>query len=379
MAISEPTLALLHHSFGPYHVARARVLRQNFPGTVHFIQLAATESLRAWRAEGDDLTIETAAEGVLDAIPPATVAAGLERILDRINPGVIAIAGYGDTGMRHAAKWARRRGARAILLSDSQARDWPRWPWREWVKRRWVSRHFSAAFVSGAAAAAYVEALGIPGHRIWRGYDVVDNDHFAREAAAARTDPERLHAQLGLPAGPFFLYVGRLAPEKNLVRLIEAFSRASTEPTLDGWGLVLVGSGPLEEVLRRQAAPLGDRVRFAGFQQLDRLPGYYGLAAALVLPSLSEPWGLVVNEAMASGLPVIVSHQCGCAMDLVFPGVNGTIVDSEEPHGIAAALVEMAADADRRRAYGQASLRLIQNFSLDVWSRALIGCSLTLV
>ena len=300
MATTAPSLALLHHHFGPYHLARARVLGRVYPGAVHFLQLANTESARVWQIENEDLVVETAVPGVLDQLSRAQVETGLQAMLERIDPRVIAIAGYGDAGMRFAAAWARRRGRTAILLSDSQTRDLPRRRWREWLKRQWVSRHYRDAFVSGASAAAYVESLGIPRHRVWRGYDVVDNDHFDAGATAARADAEGTRRALQLPER-FFLYVGRFSPEKNLSRLIAAFRDACVRPALAGWGLVLVGGGPMDAALRAEAAGHGDRVHFAGFQQLDRLPAYYGLAEALVLPSLSEPWGLVVNEALAAG------------------------------------------------------------------------------
>lgn len=372
-----PTLALLHHQFGPYHVARGRVLRRTFPGTVQLIQLAESEAIRDWRADPGDLAIETAVSGMLEAAPDAAVAAGVERILERLRPDVIAISGYAHPAMRRAAAWARRRGAKAILISDSQARDLPRRPWKELLKRTFVSRHFDAAFVSGASAAFYVESLGIPAHRIWRGYDVVDNAHFAEGARRARAEAATLRSSLGLPPR-YFLYVGRFAPEKNLGRLIEAFARACRDRAFEGWSLVLVGGGPLEGDLRRQATPLGARVCFIPFQQTDQLPTYYGLAEALVLPSLVEPWGLVVNEGMAAGLPIIISRQCGCAMELVFPGINGAIVDETDVPGLATALIDMSRDEERRRVHGQQCARLVETFSLEAWATALTSCGLAL-
>jgi len=343
--------------------------------SVRFLQLARSGRAYAWQANGDD--VETAVEGVLETIPRRTLVVELEKLLDRVAPTVLAIAGYGDPGMRAAASWAKRHGVWSVMMSDTQYRDWPRRGWKEHLKRRWVSRHYDAAFVSGASAAAYAESLGIAGHRIWRGYDVVDNELFTRRAAEARADEERLRQALDLPRN-FLLFVGRFIPEKNLPRLIQAFAMVAEQPDVLGWDLVLVGSGQLEDGLRRQAAPLGRRIRFCGYQQLDRLPDYYGLARALILPSVSESWGLTVNEAMASGLPVIVSRQCGCATDLVFPGLNGAIVDPLDPRDIARAIVEIASDDQRRLSYGAASRRIIDSFSLEMWSRALIGCNLTL-
>lgn len=377
MFTPESPFALLHHSFGPYHLARARLLAQRFQGSVRFVQLARSESLREWRADAADFTIETAVEGVLDVAPASEVSAGLERILARLNPRSIAISGYAHPALRRAATWARRRGVKTILISDSQARDWPRRWWREKLKRRWVSRQFDAAFVSGGSAAFYAESLGIPAHRIWRGYDVVDNQYFSQQAEVARRDAERLRREWGL-SRHYFLYVGRLSPEKNLPRLIDAFRAAFPQLPSEDWTLALVGSGPVEQALRTQARSLGDRVRFFGFQQLDRLPSFYGLADALVLPSLSEPWGLVVNEAMAAGLPAIVSSQCGCGMELVFPGVNGFIIDPSTTGSLTDALIALASDADLRRRYGEASTRIIQTFSLESWSDALSDAALAL-
>lgn len=377
MSKSEHSLALLHHQFGPYHFARARTLRQQFPGTVHFVQLADSEALRDWRASDPDLGLLTASSGVLESLPPGEVARGLEEILRRIDPAVIAVAGYAHLAMRRAAIWARQRGARTILMSDSQVRDRPRRAGLEWIKKRWISRHFDAAFVAGASASFYAEAMGIPPHRIWRGYDVVDNDYFERNAAAAREQEQAVRQKLELPKR-FFLYVGRFSPEKNLPWLIESFRRVAADPRIDSLDLVLVGGGPLEEDLRKQARPLGQRIQFRGFQQIEALPSFYALASALILPSLSEPWGLVVNEAMACGLPVIVSSRSGCAFDLVFPGQNGMIIDPADARSLGDALL-VAGDPKWSVAGGQASHRIIQNYTLQTWARSLTDCTLTLL
>jgi len=372
-----PTLALLHHQFGPYHLARARALRRTYPGAVQLVQLADSEALRVWRADSGDLDIETACSGQLESVPPRLLADGLERVLEKLRPDLIAIAGYGHPAMRRAAAWARRRGIRTILISDSQARDQPRKRWKERLKRAFVSRYFDAAFVSGSSAASYVESLGIAGHRIWRGYDVVDNAHFSEGAARARAEGGARRTALGLPPR-YFLYVGRFSPEKNLPLLIDAFAAACRDPAFDGWSLVFVGSGPLEEELRARAAPLRERVHWVPFQSFDQLPAYYGLAEGLILPSLSETWGLVVNEAMAAGLPVVVSRRVGCASDLVFPGVNGAIIDETDARGLAAALIALSQDEALRRRFGERSARLVEAFSLETWAVALSDCSLTL-
>jgi len=388
MASRDLHLGLIHHQFGPYHIARARVLLARFPGKVTFIQLATSEKIRDWRGDPSGLPLETVAEGMLESLPDAEVSDRLAGVLDRVRPTALVISGYAHPAMRRAATWARQNGGKSILISDSQARDLPRNPVKELIKRTWVKRHFDAAFVSGATAAAYVESLGIAPHRIWRGYDVVDNAHFARGAATARAEDTAggdaagarasgLRARLGLPPA-YLLYVGRFAPEKNLPRLLTALELAVKHDPAGVLPLVLVGAGPEEAALRAQAASLPGRVHFVGFKQADELPVYYGLASAFVLPSLSEPWGLVINEAMAAGLPVIASSQCGAVSDLVFPGLNGRVVDPQDPRDIAEAMLWVAADAARRATLGAASARLIQTFSLETWADALASCATTL-
>ena len=95
------------------------------------------------------------------------------------------------------------------------------------------------------------------------------------------------------------------------------------------WSLVLLGDGPLKSDLCRLISDLrlDACVHLPGFKQYHELPVYYGLASAFVHASTTEQWGLVVNEAMASGLPVLVSNRCGCAQDLVKEGVNGFTFD----------------------------------------------------
>jgi len=370
-------LALIHHQYGPYHIARARRLVETFPGRVTLIQLATSEKIRDWRGDPSGLPLETVASGMLESLPDQVVADGLAAVLARVSPSCLVISGYAHPAMRRAATWAKEERRKAILISDSQARDLRRNPLKELAKRLWVSRHFDAAFVSGATAAAYVESLGIPPHRIWRGYDVVDNQHFASRADQVRARATALRSELGLPP-KFLLYVGRFAPEKNLSRLLAAFaSLVAREPQRDH-RLVMVGSGPEETSLKAQAAPLADRVLFPGFKQADELPSYYGLAEAFLLPSLIEPWGLVINEAMASGLPIVASSQCGAVPDLVFPGLNGAVVNPHDVDDMRRALSWVMEDEPRRRAMGAASSRLIETFSIDNWCRALATSAVAL-
>ncbi len=366
-------VALLHYQYGPYHVARARALEQRLEGRVCFVQLASAEGQREWQVRGPAPSIVTLAAGTLEQLPERRLARLMDETLDRVRPGAVAIAGYAHGAMRAAARWCRRNRAASILLSDSHQADRPRHRAKEWAKRAWVSHHFDAAFTAGAASAAYARTLGFAASRIWRGYDVVDNAAFAQGAALARDRGCSLPRELGLPEHSF-LYVGRFSPEKNLHALLDAMAEYRRQAGGGAWGLLLVGGGPEAASLERRAAAMRGSVAVTGFRQADRLVEAYAAAAALILPSTSEPWGLVVNEAMACGLPILVSDRAGVARDLVFPGVNGYVFDPEDRQDMVDAMLRLSSERVDRRAMGVASERIIANFTPETWAAALSDC-----
>jgi glycosyltransferase involved in cell wall biosynthesis len=145
---------------------------------------------------------------------------------------------------------------------------------------------------------------------------------------------------------------------------------------------VLSGAGPLEADLRAlvAAAGLGSRVVFPGFLQYGDLPACYGLAGAFVLPSGSDQWGLVVNEAMAAGIPVLVSSRCGCTPELVRPGENGFTFEPGDPVVLAGLLQRVAGmQPEERAAMGSLSRKVVAAFSPEAFAcglKAAIGCAL---
>ena len=169
----------------------------------------------------------------------------------------------------------------------------------------------------------------------------------------------------GLPAR-FFLASSRFVPQKNLPGLLDAYAAYRRAAGPDAWKLVLLGDGPLRAELTAQIAALdlaGD-VTLPGFVQYDALPAYYGLAGAFVHAATREPWGLVVNEAMAAGLPVLVSERCGCARDLVANGENGWRFPPEDTAGLCALLTWTAAsEPSALAAMGAASERRVAGWS----------------
>mgnify|MGYP003386218766 CR=1 FL=1 len=343
--------------------------------TVELMALGATEKIREWQVHKADLGF-----GYVEAFPGQTVehigsralAARVTRWLDDSDPQAVVITGYYYAAMRAAARWAKRHKRVSIFMGDSHWEDRPRTAIKESIKGWWVRRHYDAAFAAGEQTASYLVRLGVPREWIWTGYDVVDNQAFEAGATAARSQGDALRDRLGLPER-YFLFVGRFAPEKNVLRLLEAYATYRKAAGQAGWGLVLVGGGPQEPMLRARAQELRDVV-FTGFQQKDALLAYYGLASCLVLPSVSEPWGLVVNEAMAAGLPVLVSHRCGSVPELVRAGVNGYVCNPFDIDGMARLMDVISSNKVDSDKMGEASKRIVASYTPETWALTLTDC-----
>lgn len=353
-------VTILWITVGAYHLARIRTLASHFHLTA--IEFAASERLHGW-AEDKFTDLITLGAGDWEHEGKLKLARRLWKKLSNLRPQVLLVPGYANIPALTGALWGRLHRARTILMSDSTKNDRRRrWP-VEAFKRLLLNRLFDAAVVSGQKARDYLCELGMNRKRIFTGYDVVDNDFFAAESGNWREkDFSRLHS-------PYFLYVGRLAPEKNVDALIRAFDEYRR---LGGsWALVIAGDGPLMSQFRAQLASLeyGAAIHLVGRQNTKGLIPFYSAAKCLVLASMSETWGLVVNEAMACGLPVIVSANCGCAPDLVEHNGNGFIFDPRLDSNLTDALLsfERLTDNDRAR-MAVRSLEIIQGYSLDRWA-----------
>lgn len=362
-------LAVLFHRLGPYHMARLAAAGRH--GELIAVELSGRDNTYAWDA-ADTVAgfrhMMVMPDSDVDRLPVMAYRAQLESLLDESGADVVAIAGWSAPWALAALRWCRRAGVPAVLMSDSTVEDAPRTPLKEAVKRRIVSQ-YQTALVAGSRHRAYVEALGMPAVRVFQGYDVVDNEHFSTGAELARKDASAVRARLGLPA-QYFLASARFIPKKNLSGLLSGFARYREVVGDQAWDLVLLGDGPLRPQVEAEIARLGltGHVQLPGFRQYPDLPAYYGLAEAFVHASTVEQWGLVVNEAMAAGLPVLVSARCGCAPDLVQAGVNGYTFEPDDIESFAHRLIVLASTGCNRAALGAASRRII-----DHWTPALFA------
>ncbi len=302
-------------------------------------------------------------------IPAHTMRACLKQALEHMQPQAIFLYGYSFSIMRWARSWAQSEGIGSILISDSNYLDKRRNPVFEFLKSMLVSR-FDAAFVGGESSTLYLEHLGFPRARIAVGYDVVDNENIRSRNSSNKPNIEAIRASRNLPE-QYFLFVGRMVECKNVLGLIRSFADYVRALGSDPWDLVLCGDGPDEATFRRLAEASGEKIakhiRFLGLVRQPEIIDVFSGANCLVLPSTRyESWGLVINEALACELPVIVSQRCGCAMDLVKNDLNGWQFDPDDPRALTERLIQMHCLAPRARAeMGRHGQGIILNWGLD--------------
>lgn len=255
----------------------------------------------------------------------------INEVLGKINPGMIITTGWADAEYHSALLYARGRHIPCAVISDSTENDVKRYWILEWIKKQ-ILKNYSAALVAGTRSRKYIEKLGVPPNRVFEAWDVVDNEYFYNNSRKLMED-ELLKSKYPLPE-KYFLCVSRYIPKKNIPGLIRSFASFKKLNPDNRVSLVLLGSGPLQEQINMEIknADAEDYVYQLGFIQYDELPYFYANASALILPSFYDQWGLVVNEAMASGCPILVSSGCGCSVDLVEHETNGIIFNPGEIH-----------------------------------------------
>jgi glycosyltransferase involved in cell wall biosynthesis len=369
----KPAVAVVFHHIGPYHHARLNAAADRF--SVTGIEWSG-KAYDAWGAATTPARYHKVSlfpEATAQYPGNAKLKQAFWEALERTKPDVVAVNGWNNFGSLIAANCCLRRGIPMVVMSESSRQDESRTWWKEAIKRRMVDL-FSAALVGGKRHVEYLVELGMPRERVVVGYDVVDNDHFRQNAGEIRRQRSEVRQKYALPEN-YFLASARFIEKKNLPTLVQAYAeyrRRSEIAAKMPWDLVLLGDGPLRETLNSQLSTLNlnEHVQLPGFKPYDELPVYYALANTFVHASTTEQWGLVVNEAIASGLPLIVSNRCGCAPELV--NGNGFTFDPTNEDELATQLFEMASLSDQERNHlGNNSYRIAANFAPERFGEGL--------
>ncbi len=253
-------------------------------------------------------------------------------------PDIVLMPGWHSVTYVRAILWARRQGLPVLYRGDThnqtRAPGWGRMIWH--AKTRALLKLFTGYLSVGRLSREYLVAHGAAPTRIFASPHAVDNEWFAANAAPHLTSVGRAAARTSLGAGPndfVVLFAGKVDARKRPIDVVRAVKALGPDVVL-----AIAGRGGLEDEVRAEAGRLGVRLAWLGFVNQSLMGRVYAAADCLALPSDIESWGLVVNEAMATGLPAVVSEQVGCGPDLVVPGETGEVCRTGDADDLARAL-----------------------------------------
>jgi glycosyltransferase involved in cell wall biosynthesis len=373
-------LVILTEIIAPYRIPVFNVLARRAELDLHVIFLAETdETLRQWRVYKDEIRFS---HQVLPSWrwragkSKFLINRGLWSALNKVSPQVIICGGYSYAASWEALLWARRRGVAFVLWSESNAQDAR--GGRAWVEflKTYFLRHCDRFVVPGKASFEYLRSLGSAEASILIAPNAVDSCFFATQAENTRVHATEFRKKLGLPSR-FILFVGRLVPEKGIFDLLEAYAKLESGVRSEV-GLVFAGDGVSKEELAQRAKRIcPGAVCFPGFAQREDLAGLYALAETLVLPTHTDTWGLVVNEAMACGLPIIVSSVAGCSADLVEDGWNGYVVPPRDSEELSVAINTLLRQPGLKQQMSTRSSERIRNYSPEACADGLAAAAIS--
>ena len=358
----------------PYRTPHLEALGQRPEVDLHVVYAARTIQRRTWSIpeqpyvsflRGPSLPLTRVLHHDY-AITP-----GIWPLLSRLRPDCVVVGGWSLMATQLAIAWCRAHRVPYLLQSDNHLLE-PRRAWVRAVKRVVLPALVPQAagwLVPGSLAREHILRYGAAPERTIVFPLTVDVEEFGRRVDALRGRRAELRTRFEIaPGSVAVLQVARLIPVKAADVLVRAVAAAGRPLSL-----LLVGEGPESGRLRELAAETGAEVRFAGTLEGEDLASAYAAADVFALVSHRETWGVVVNEAMASGLPLILSDRVGAAADLLDPGRNGELVRAGDVDDLAAAVRRLAADPDRRARFGADSRARIAAWGYEESIGRLIG------
>ncbi len=345
-----------------------KVIKTEYPDSAFRVaQISPYEKSRKGMIYNETYTYQYPYQILFDAcledIPFKLRLKALFQQFHEFKPSVLNITGYFDPAQVLLMFYARLRGVRVVLSSESSSEDHNRSFPKEILKKLIVNTA-NSYFCFGTTSAEYLESLGVNKKKIKvKNAAVIDDDIVRYKYRQAKV--------LSKVNGITFIYVGRLAKEKNLILMIHAFINIINSVGTN-LKLKLVGAGPQKEELELLAKEY-PQISFEGSKAWYEIPSDLAKSDVLILPSISEPWGLVVNEAMVCGMPVIVSKKCGCVPDLVQNNINGFSFEPLDQNELENAMRFFIQEPNAIRRMGQASEEIITPFSVVKVARAMVN------
>lgn len=279
-----------------------------------------------------------------------------------IRPDVVIITGWHSLALLQTLWVCMRLHIPRIVRGDSNAMRYRSLPVK--FLHRLLLSTFTAYLSVGIANSDFYHMYGVPATRIFNCRHFVDNRRFREQCAKTAKKRYFFRTNWNIPNDAIcFLFVGKLQPVKCIFDLIYALEKVRA--TINKIHLLMVGSGELMADAKKIVTSLNLPVTFTGFLNQSEITSAYVASDCIVLPSNYETWGLVINEAMACGLPAVVSDRVGCGPDLVESNVTGHVFPFGDIDELADKLTDIARNTAKRKQLGENASARIQEYSVE--------------
>jgi len=345
---------------GPYHNSRFNQISQNKELQINVIETKPNSKKYLWDEEiKNNYQIYKIKNDANKNINYGSLTQQLNQYLFNKKPEIIFVTGWYEKSHHYIFFKSFFSKIPLILISDSRIKDHKRIFYKEFIKKL-LLRGISASLVAGTESKEYLLRLNFQKENIFMPCDVVDNNFFLSSNYKNNIETKN-----------YFLCIARFVKKKNHIKLLEGF--VNYKKNKGKFDLVLIGDGPEKESILNfiSTSNFSSSIYVKSWKQIYELPSYYKNSKALILASSSDQWGLVVNEALASGVPCIVSKNCGCYVDLIKNANTGWGFDSENKLELTYLLhkVESLSNEDLKKIKENIKLK-ISKYDLKTFSNA---------
>ncbi len=287
-------------------------------------------------------------------------------------PDVVISAGWLDFSSQAAFFLCKVFRKKFIIWSESTENEKS---WRRSVTLplvRTIVKYSDACIAVGTRSKEYLKLLGASESKIFVAYSTVNTSFFNQIGHVTKGEKEKLRKRIGLKTNNVILYVGQFIKRKGVDYLVDAYQEVKKK--FNDVSLLLVGYGSLKEDLEKRIDNQNiNDVFFINHVEPKDMAKIYSLATLFILPSLEETWGLVINEAMAVGLPIVTTDKVGSSVDLVKPGYNGFIVPSADSKALKDSIYKIIKDDTLIKKMSGESKKIIKNFSPELAARQFVN------
>jgi glycosyltransferase involved in cell wall biosynthesis len=366
-------IAIIHNILNPHIIPLFEKLYQEKDYDFKFFFASESESNRLWKTEVNKkfdykilpkIALEFRGKDLFTYFINPTIIFELIKY----NPDVIIVGGWDIFAYQIAFLYAKLFRKKFILRSGSTKYEKS---WRRTISKplvRLMIRGADALIVYGTRAKEYLISLGAKSKKIFIAYNTIDIESFQKELKKWKNQKREVKEEIGIETEKVILFVGQLIERKGVIHLIKTFRKL--KKGIAGVGLLIVGHGQQERELKELVKK--DKIKdvcFYGGADWPEVAKFYAIADLFVLPSTEEVWGLVINEAMAAGLPVITTDRVGASVDLVEEGKNGAVVKSGDIHELSLAMKKILRNPKILVEMSKESERKIGTFNLDAQTK----------